>query len=563
MILDATTKSLEFVLDGAVSANEAEFTAYYADKSSTVFTPGTNDGTSNGATHVTWVAAPSASQQRLISELSLYNSDTAQIVVTVKLNNNGTRRTMFTVTLETEEQLLYTSESGWLVYDSNGTTKENSGAPFDAQYVLLGTNTTLTQERVLTGTSNQITITDNGAGNTVVLSAPQDLTVGGIALTDITQITNRSHTNLSDIGTNTHVQIDTHIAGTLAQHAATTSAQLAGVISDETGSGSLVFATSPTLVTPILGDATATSVTLTNTGLHLLDTNASHDLVIAPGSDLTADRQLTLTTGDAARTITLSGNPTLADWFDQNVKTTGTPTFAQLNVDNLRLDGNILSSVSGALTLTPLAGQNLNISLSTTGDFAVNTNQLYVDTSTGYVGIGTTPGAKLDVYGTGNERIYIRGTGTQGGGIKIIGANGSAAQLIVRDSPANGDLEFIDSDFANINVTIPNLGGLIVNRGNVGIGISTGIDGKTHIAQSSTTAAIPVLTLDQADVDEDFFKFIGTSDTNVDRALVDAADFTTPGSIVGWLKINIRDDQATNPIADGDYYLPFYSAPSA
>jgi hypothetical protein len=41
---------------------------------------------------------------------------------------------------------------------------------------------------------------------------------------------------------------------------ATTSAELAGVISDETGSGSLVFATSPTLVTPTLGVATATSV---------------------------------------------------------------------------------------------------------------------------------------------------------------------------------------------------------------------------------------------------------------------------------------------------------------
>ena len=44
------------------------------------------------------------------------------------------------------------------------------------------------------------------------------------------------------------------------------SANLAAAITDETGSGSLVFATSPTLVTPILG--TPTSVTLTNaTGL--------------------------------------------------------------------------------------------------------------------------------------------------------------------------------------------------------------------------------------------------------------------------------------------------------
>lgn len=45
--------------------------------------------------------------------------------------------------------------------------------------------------------------------------------------------------------------------GTLAQFAATTSAQLAGVISDETGSGSLVFGTSPTIATPTLtGNAT-------------------------------------------------------------------------------------------------------------------------------------------------------------------------------------------------------------------------------------------------------------------------------------------------------------------
>lgn len=48
--------------------------------------------------------------------------------------------------------------------------------------------------------------------------------------------------------------------GTLAQFSATTSAQLAGVISDETGSGKLVFATSPSLTTPILGVAAATSL---------------------------------------------------------------------------------------------------------------------------------------------------------------------------------------------------------------------------------------------------------------------------------------------------------------
>ena len=53
---------------------------------------------------------------------------------------------------------------------------------------------------------------------------------------------------------------DALTSGTLAQFASTTSLELKGVISDETGSGSLVFATSPTLVTPVLGVATATSI---------------------------------------------------------------------------------------------------------------------------------------------------------------------------------------------------------------------------------------------------------------------------------------------------------------
>lgn len=45
----------------------------------------------------------------------------------------------------------------------------------------------------------------------------------------------------------------------LSQFAATTSAQLAGVISDETGSGALVFANSPTLTTPNIGTATGSA----------------------------------------------------------------------------------------------------------------------------------------------------------------------------------------------------------------------------------------------------------------------------------------------------------------
>ena len=55
---------------------------------------------------------------------------------------------------------------------------------------------------------------------------------------------------------------DALVANPLSQFAATTSAELAGVISDETGTGALVFANTPTLATPAIGAATGTSLVL-------------------------------------------------------------------------------------------------------------------------------------------------------------------------------------------------------------------------------------------------------------------------------------------------------------
>lgn len=66
------------------------------------------------------------------------------------------------------------------------------------------------------------------------------------------------------------------------------------------------------------------TLTFSNTGLKVRDTDASHALTIAPGSNLTADRTLTIATGDAARTLTISGNAIL----NQDTSSSGTPTFA-------------------------------------------------------------------------------------------------------------------------------------------------------------------------------------------------------------------------------------------
>lgn len=73
---------------------------------------------------------------------------------------------------------------------------------------------------------------------------------------------------------------DALVANPLSQFAATTSAQFAGVISDETGTGLVVLQTSPTFVTPLLG--TPTSGTLTNaTGLPITGITSSTSAQVA------------------------------------------------------------------------------------------------------------------------------------------------------------------------------------------------------------------------------------------------------------------------------------------
>lgn len=108
-----------------------------------------------------------------------------------------------------------------------------------------------------------------------------------------------------------------------------------------------------------------TSVYLNNTGLKVKDTDASHGLSIVPGSNLTADRTLTLTTGDAARTLDISAsNVTISaagaailDDADASAQRTtlGLGTAATLNVGTsannvVQLNGSgQLPAVSGAL----------------------------------------------------------------------------------------------------------------------------------------------------------------------------------------------------------------------
>lgn len=73
-----------------------------------------------------------------------------------------------------------------------------------------------------------------------------------------------------------------------------------------------------------------TSVYLNNTGLKIKDTNASHGLIIAPNSNITADRTLNLITGDADATINAAPAAFFAYLPSAVSNVTGTGTVFQL-----------------------------------------------------------------------------------------------------------------------------------------------------------------------------------------------------------------------------------------
>jgi len=92
--------------------------------------------------------------------------------------------------------------------------------------------------------------------------------------------------------------------------------------------------------------------------------------------------------------------------------------------------------------------------------------------------------------------------------------------------------------------------------GSVGIG-TTSLGAVLSINQSSGTGAKPVLLLDQADVSEEFIRFIGAAASgNLTRSLVAAGDVTT-ATIAGYLRVYVRDDG--NQITDQAYYVPVYT----
>lgn len=142
------------------------------------------------------------------------------------------------------------------------------------------------------------------------------------------------------------------LGNNLGSFASTTSAQLAGVISDETGSGSLVFATSPTLVTPSISS-------IVNTGTLTLPTSTD-TLVARSTADTLTNKTMTSSLNNVtARALFADSGSTTVNVFAAAGPSTGQVLTATSGTtatwQTPAVSGGTVTSVSAGTGLT-LAG---------------------------------------------------------------------------------------------------------------------------------------------------------------------------------------------------------------
>ena len=159
---------------------------------------------------------------------------------------------------------------------------------------------------------------------------------------------------------------------------------------------------------------------------------------------------------------------------------------------------------------------------------ASDANLLYLDAGNDRVGIGTaSPSTELHVVGG------VKATGD----IDLDGGT-----FTFNDSGADKDFRIEGDADAYLFFT---------DAGNdrVGIGIPSGAapNGKLEIDQYSSSAAIAVLTLDQADADQEFINFQGTTASDQTSSLTTD---TSVGSLTGHIRIAVNGT---------DYWIPYYA----
>ena len=224
------------------------------------------------------------------------------------------------------------------------TSSFGTSATIRAEFIAIGDG--FDKLPTLSGNGSKIIAVNSGA--TALEAITTTGTGSGVRATSPTLVTPLLGTPTSGVLTNcTGLPVTTGVSGlgsNVAAFLATpSSANLIAALTDETGSGAAVFATNPTLVTPILGAATASSinrVALTNPG-------TAATLTIADGKTLTVSKTFTLTGGDGA-TVSVAANKTLTASNSVTITATDGATIAAA--------GGI---VSGTYTPTLTAGTNV------------------------------------------------------------------------------------------------------------------------------------------------------------------------------------------------------------
>lgn len=343
-------------------------------------------------------------------------------------------------------------------------------------------------------------LTNNGSG-TLTWTTP---TVGTV--TSVSGTTNRitstgGSTPVIDISSTFEALLG-KIASPLSQFAATTSAQLAGVISDETGTGALVFATSPTLTTAALGSSTATTQTPADNSTKLATTAYVDNAVL--GQDFKQAVTVATTTALATyvynngssgvgATITLIGTGAVA--FDGTTLTLGMPVLVKNEISTNTPN-------NGIYTVTQAGAIGVVLILTRRSDFDQGTD---IDSGDSvFVTSGTTQGTTTWAYnGATNPTIGTtnitfaqtagQGSFTSGNGITITGTSIAINTAVTVDKTtaqalSNKDLTSGTNTFPTFNqntagnaATVTTISGLVNGDGTTITRTGSGTSGSPYI----------------------------------------------------------------------------------
>jgi hypothetical protein len=268
----------------------------------------------------------------------------------------------------------------------------------------------------------------------------------------------------------------------LSAFAATTSAELAGVISDETGTGVLVFGTSPSFTTdirtPTVTTASAVNLILsTNTG------TTTGSITIVTGAN-----------GNINITPNGTGNVNLGNTAAAGLLTTGAAVNLTLNTNSGTNSGNIIIN----------AGANGNIAITPNGTGTVlvpTINNLTITNSTGTLTIGSgktaTVSNTLTFTGTDSSSVAFGAGGTvayTGNNLSVFAAT-TSAQLagVISDETGTGKLTFATSPTFTTDITTPTIYGGIAGATNLVLR-STSDATKGQVYIDETTAASSTIT---------------------------------------------------------------------